>query len=124
VEIWRATGDASALATARRLADAGTTSSALVSGGVLTEPCDTATAGCDDNGKQFKGVFMRYLQELNGVTGGAYDGFATTQANSVWNTDRDSLNRFGERWSGPALGPSATDWRTQASALSALLAAP
>jgi predicted alpha-1,6-mannanase (GH76 family) len=122
VEIWRATGDGSALAKARQLADAGTTSSALVSGGVLTEPCDTATAGCDDNGKQFKGVFMRYLQDLDNATGGAYSGFAGTQANSVWNTDRDSLNRFGERWSGPASGPSVSDWRTGASALSALLA--
>jgi hypothetical protein len=125
VEIWRATGDASALSTARRLADAAITSPSLVSGGVLTEPCDTATSGCDDNGKQFKGVFMRYLQDLDSVTGNAYLGFATTQADSVWNADRDSLNRLGERWagSGGTSAPDVSDWRTQASALSALLAA-
>ncbi|MCL2551438.1 MAG: glycoside hydrolase family 76 protein [Actinomycetia bacterium] len=125
VEIWRATGDASALATARRLADAAVASPSLVSGGVLTEPCDTATSGCDDNGKQFKGVFMRYLQDLNTVTGNAYRGFATTQADSLWTADRDSLNRFGERWagSGGSSAPNVSDWRTQASALSALLAA-
>jgi hypothetical protein len=123
VEVWRATGDSSALATARRLADAAVASPALVSGGVLTESCDTATASCDDNGKQFKGVFMRYLQDLNSVTGNAYGSFAATQANTLWSTDRDSLNRLGERWSGGQSGPNPVDWRTQASALSALLAA-
>ncbi|WP_322899521.1 glycoside hydrolase family 76 protein [Actinacidiphila rubida] len=125
VEIWRATGDAGALATARRLADAAVASPALVTNGVLTEPCDTATSGCDDNGKQFKGVFMRYLQDLDAVTGNAYHSFATTQANSLWNADRDSLDRFGERWAGggTSSAPNVSDWRTEASALSALLAA-
>jgi hypothetical protein len=126
VEIWRATGDSAALSTARRLADAAAASPALVSGGVLTESCDTVTASCDDNAKQFKGVFMRYLDELNTATGGAYTAFARTQADSVWNADRDSLVRLGERWAGadPAAHPNVRDWRTQASALSALLAAP
>ncbi len=119
VEIWKATGDSSALATARRLADAAVSSPALTSGGILTESCDTGSNSCDDNGKQFKGVFMRYLQDLNGATGGAYNSFAQAQATSVWNSDRDSLNRLGERWAGGGVA----DWRTQASALSALLAA-
>ncbi len=125
VEIWRATGDSSALAKARQLADAAVSSPLLVSGGLLTESCDALTADCDDNGKQFKGVFMRYLQDLDSVTGGAYSGFATTQANSIWNADRDSLNRLGVRWSGQGSSahPDVSDWRTQASALSALLAA-
>ena len=35
--------------------------------------------------------------------------------------DRDSLNRLGQRWAGG--GSTARDWRTQASALSGLLAA-
>ncbi|WP_433888947.1 glycoside hydrolase family 76 protein [Streptomyces sp. CA-111067] len=126
VEVWRATGDSAALSTARRLADAATVSPALVSGGVLTESCDTVDASCDDNAKQFKGVFMRYLDDLNSATGGAYAAFARTQADSVWNADRDSLVRLGERWAGadPAAHPNVRDWRTQASALSALLAAP
>ncbi|SHM96000.1 glycoside hydrolase family 76 protein [Actinacidiphila paucisporea] len=126
VEIWRATGDAAALGTARRLADAALASPSLVSGGVLTESCDAVSASCDDNAKQFKGVFMRYLDELDTATGGAYAAFARTQADSVWNADRDSLVRLGERWAGadPAAHPNTRDWRTQASALSALLAAP
>jgi predicted alpha-1,6-mannanase (GH76 family) len=120
VELWRATGDAALLATARRLADAGTTSPALVSNGVLTEICDVPTPNCGDDGKQFKGIFMRYLADLNEVTGGAYLAFARTQSDAVW-SNRDSLHRLGQRWSGGA--GNVRDWRTQASGLSALLAA-
>lgn len=125
VEVWRATGDATALATARRLADAAITSPTLVRNGILTESCDSDTTLCDDNQKQFKGVFLRYLSDLDGVTGGAYRGFAVTQADAIWSADRDPLNRLGQRWSGrnPAGYPNARDWRTQASAISALLAA-
>jgi hypothetical protein len=125
VEIYRATGDSSALATSRRLADAALASPSLVTGGILTESCDAPSSDCDDNGKQFKGVFMRYLQDLNSAAGGAYAAFARTQGDAVWNKDRDSLNRLGERWAGGGTSahPNTRDWRTQASALSALLAA-
>lgn len=125
VDIWRATGDSAALAKARQLADAALASPQLVASGLLTESCDALTATCDDNAKQFKGVFMRCLQDLNGATGGAYRGFATAQADAIWGADRDPLNRLGERWSGQGTAdrPNVRDWRTQASALSALLAA-
>ncbi len=119
VEMWRATGNASLLTQARRLADAGTTAPQLVQAGLVTESCDPGNT-CDDNQKQFKGIFIRYLSELNQATGGAYGGFLRTQSNAVWNADRDSLNRIGERWSGA--NPNVRDWRTQASALSAVLA--
>lgn len=121
VELWRATGDAGLLTAARRLADAGTTSPVLVTNGVLTERCDLPTPTCDDNAKQFKGIYMRYLADLNDVTGGAYLTFARTQADTLWSASRDSLNRLGQRWSGGSTNVS--DWRTQASGLSALLAA-
>lgn len=125
VEVWRATGDATVLATARRLADAAIAAPTLVRDGILTESCDADTALCDDNQKQFKGIFLRYLQDLDRVTGGAYRWFAVRQADAVWAADRDALNRLGQRWSGrsPAGYPNARDWRTQASAISALLAA-
>ena len=92
---------------------------------MLTESCDASGSDCDDNAKQFKGMFMRYLQDLDGVTGNAYASFAATQADSVWGTDRDALNRLGVRWNGQGGGahPNTADWRTRASALSALLAA-
>ena len=120
LELWKATGNSALLTRARQLADAGTTAPQLVQGGILTEACDSPSASCDDNAKQFKGIFIRYLGELSSATGGAYGGFITTQANSVWNADRDSLNRLGARWSGQS--PNVRDWRTQASALSALIA--
>ncbi len=122
VELWRATGDSGLLTTARRLADAGTTSPVLVRNGVLTEQCDLPDLTCDDNAKQFKGIFMRYLADLNDATGGAYLAFARTQADMIWSANRDSLNRLGQQWSGEG-SPNVRDWRTQASGLSALLAA-
>jgi len=122
-EVYRATGSAAALATARRLADAATAdNSVLTRSGILTESCDLADRVCDDNGKQFKGIFLRYLGDLADLTGQAsYRAYARTQADSVWARDRDSLNRLGQRWAGTT--PNVRDWRTQASALSALLAA-
>ncbi|MFI5698316.1 glycoside hydrolase family 76 protein [Kribbella sp. NPDC051586] len=119
LELWRATGDGSLLAEARQLGDAAMSSSLLSPGGILSESCDPA-GSCDDNQKQFKGVFMRYLMDLAHSTGDAsYRTYAQRQADSIWQTDRDSLNRLGQRWAGGGV----RDWRTQASALSGLLAA-
>ncbi|HEX4787585.1 MAG TPA: glycoside hydrolase family 76 protein [Actinospica sp.] len=125
VEMYRATGNAADLSEARHLADSAVNSPLLVTGGLLTESCDSPSATCDDNAKQFKGIFMRYLGDLNSVAGGAYTAFIDTQTSSLWNADRNSLNQFGERWSGqsPSADPNVVDWRTQASALEALLAA-
>jgi predicted alpha-1,6-mannanase (GH76 family) len=126
VEMWKATGDAGILATGSRLATAAINSSALTTNGVLTESCDAANTTCDDNQKQFKGIFVRYLAELAAATGNStYTSFLTTQANTLWSADRDALNHLGERWSGlnPSADPNISDWRTQASALDALTAA-
>jgi predicted alpha-1,6-mannanase (GH76 family) len=97
-----------------------------VSDGVLTEKCDSLDGTCDDNAKQFKGVFMRYFTDLDDTTHEArYQAFVDRQATSVWDRDRDARNQLGERWSGAesTAHPNVFDWRTQASALSALLAA-
>jgi hypothetical protein len=93
-----------------------------VSNGVLTESCDALSATCDDNQKQFKGIFMRFLGELNDAVGGAYTAFVQAQTGSMWGADRDSLNQIGERWSGqgPGSNPNVSNWRTQASGLEAL----
>ncbi|GAA4260606.1 glycoside hydrolase family 76 protein [Dactylosporangium darangshiense] len=114
MELFRATGSTAYQDAARRLGTAALNSS-LVQGGVLTESCDRSGQTCDDNQKQFKGVFMRYLAEA----GQQFQSFADTQATGLWN-GRDPMNRIGSRWAPPAAPP---DWRTQASALSALLVA-
>lgn len=77
----------------RTRADAALTG--LTRDGVLTESCDIGQHSCDDNQKQFKGIFSRYLADLASVTGSAhYQG-----------------------------SPNQLDWRTQASGLGALVAA-
>ncbi|MEU6548323.1 glycoside hydrolase family 76 protein [Streptomyces sp. NPDC046859] len=120
-QLWRTTGESRYLDTARRLADAAVSSPPLTRDGVLTESCDVGTASCDDNQKQFKGIFVRHLADLADATGSAaYRAYLARQADSVWDRDRDSLNRLGQRWAGTA--PDPADWRTQASALEALTA--
>ena len=54
-----------------------------------------------------------------------YAAFLAQQAATVWDNDRDAAGRLGQRWSGAtsAAEPNVFDWRTQASALSALIAA-
>lgn len=125
LELYRATGDPELLGSARRLADAALGSDALVTDGVLTESCDPVGRTCDDNQKQFKGIFMRYFSELADTTGEArYLEFVDRQAETVWANDRDSSERLGLRWAGAGTeaSPNVFDWRTQASALSALIA--
>ena len=120
VEAWRATGDTTLLDAARRLGDAAMTG--LTANGILTESCDTGQSTCDDNQKQFKGIFSRYLADLAAATGtSSYGTFAQRQADSIWAADRDALNRIGQRWAGGS--PNVFDWRTQGSGLGALNAA-
>ncbi|MEE6273335.1 GH92 family glycosyl hydrolase [Georgenia sp. MJ206] len=124
LELHRATGNADVLQTVLRLADAGITEPELVTDGILTESCDLA-ATCDDNAKQFKGIFVRYLGDLNDtVDVPAYQEFIDRQAASIWAEDRTADDRLGLRWAGGDGTERANvfDWRTQASALSALLA--
>jgi predicted alpha-1,6-mannanase (GH76 family) len=87
---------------------------------VLTESCDVGSSSCDDNQKQFKGIFVRYLNDLGKATNSAaHQRFARQQSDSLWANDRDPLNRIGQRWAGGT--PNQVDWRTQASGLNAVL---
>ncbi|KAH8174910.1 glycosyl hydrolase family 76 domain-containing protein [Sarocladium implicatum] len=120
LEIWRVTGDEEALEKAMALADAALEHELTVDG-ILTESCDAAGT-CDDNQKQFKGIFMRYMADLAQETGEAkFVDFVHQQAATVWSKNRDGLNRLGQRWSGGSSN-NVHDWRTQASALGALIA--
>ncbi|WP_225823457.1 hypothetical protein [Streptomyces naphthomycinicus] len=62
------------------------------------------------------------LADLADATGSAeYCAWLAQQADAVWSSDRDALNRLGRRWAGTA--PDQRDRRIQASALEALTAA-
>jgi predicted alpha-1,6-mannanase (GH76 family) len=124
LELWRATRDPKTLSSVKQLADAAIGPNALVTNGILTESCDATDQTCDDNGKQFKGIFMRYWTDLVDTTHDSrYAAFLEQQAESIWDDDRDAAGRLGTRWSGATNNdhPNVFDWRTQASALSALI---
>ncbi|ONI69946.1 glycoside hydrolase family 76 [Kribbella sp. ALI-6-A] len=120
LELWRATRNPQLLTTVRRLADSAIGAGGLVSNGILTESCDVPGKVCDDNQKQFKGIFLRYWMDLTDTTHDRYLAFQARQAASVWDNDRDAAGRLGLHWAGGT--PNVFDWRTQASALSALIA--
>jgi hypothetical protein len=76
---------------------------------------------CSGDGVSFKGAAIRGLGVLNGVTGGAYNGYLQRNADSAYAGDRDSLDSYGSHWAGPFRG---TNHGCQHSALDLLNAAP
>jgi predicted alpha-1,6-mannanase (GH76 family) len=100
VELYRATGDTNCLAQAQAIGDAAITR-LVDSRGILHEPNERrGLRGAD--GPQFKGIFIRHLEELYETTGAArYREFLKANAESVWRNNRDATGRFGGRWRGP-----------------------
>ncbi|MFC4590835.1 glycoside hydrolase family 76 protein [Sphaerisporangium corydalis] len=119
VQLNRLTGDAGALATARRVGDALTTSTYLSPNGILREPNESNTCGGD--GVSFKGAAIRGLGALNAATGGAYDTYLRRNADTAYAADRDTLDAYGSHWAGPYV---PTNHSCQHSALDLLNAAP
>jgi predicted alpha-1,6-mannanase (GH76 family) len=100
VEMYRTTGDTNFLAQAIAIGDAAITT--LVGNtGILQEPNERrGLRGAD--GPQFKGIFIRHLEELYETTGfPRYREFLVRNAESVWQNNRDAAGRFGGRWRGP-----------------------
>lgn len=114
VQLNRLTGDANALATARRIGDAMTTSGYLSPGGILREPNESECAG---DGASFKGPAIRGLGVLNAATGGAYNTYLRRQADSNYATNRDTIDAYGSHWAGPRV---ATNHSCQHSVLDLL----
>ncbi len=110
--------DANALMEARILADSALTY--LTDGdGVLHDPCEPNH--CGEDAPQFKGIFVRNLQELQSlVRDPRYSAFFRRNADSIWTEDRTPDNTLGLVWSGPAGRPDAS---SHSSALDALNAA-
>ncbi|KAH9905603.1 glycoside hydrolase family 76 protein [Xylariomycetidae sp. FL2044] len=121
VELWKATGDASLLATATEIADAVVNSPTLSPGGILTEPCASA-ADCEPNAPTFKGTFIRSLVKLNAVLHPSpYGPYIQANAYSAYTYDRNgSTDYYGMLWQGPF--DTATAGR-QASAVNLFIAA-
>ncbi len=116
-ELYRATGDAGLLTTARTLANASTTR--LQSGGVLREPGEGD--GCTGDGPSFKGAYVRGLGRLNTqLSDHPYAATIGSWANSAYTKDRNALDQYGPHWAG---GAGSSDYGCQQSVLDLLNAA-
>ncbi|MEA2614045.1 MAG: hypothetical protein QOI52_2004 [Chloroflexota bacterium] len=119
VEYNRLTNDADALASARKVGTAMTTSTRFNSGGVFREQCEPGCSG-DANGASFKGAAVRGVMQLNYRTNGAYTTWLQQQANSMFSRNRNRLDQYGFHWAGPL---DSSDAARQHSALDLLNAA-
>ena len=117
LELHKAAPDPTYLTTAERIALAGIKHLSDTNG-ILHDPCEP---NCGGDGPQFKGIFMRNLQELQlAMPNERFRTFIDANANSIWANDRTSDNQLGLIWSGPFTGATAS---TQSSAADALVAA-
>lgn len=119
-ELYFATGDRSLLVTAKKIADAVISSAYLSPDGILTESCELADEGCDNNQQTFKGIFARNLAELNVLLPAQpYRRYLERNARTAWKKDRNRANLFGVSWDGPYTNASIA---TQSSVVSLLTA--
>lgn len=108
VELHHASGDDEIVQLAQLIADAAT-GRLIYPEGVLREPCEDPALGraCDGDQELFKGIFVRYLAQLNGlVERPVYAEFMQRNADSLWRHGRGDGDRFGLRWTGPFDGES------------------
>lgn len=118
-ELNRAAPDASLLPMAQDIALAAITN-LTDSKGVLHDRCEPQ---CGSDGSQFKGIYMRNLQQLNRAQPRKeYVELFKKNADNIWASDRDTANnRLSLVWDGPYIKPANAS--TQSSALDALVAA-
>jgi len=118
-ELYFLDGNRALLAEANAIASAALSDSALVDkDGVLHEPCEPK---CGADGTQFKGIFVRNLEELHSIAGSPqYKNFIVINADSIWNGARPPDYHLGLIWAAPY---GEADASTQSSAADALVAA-
>ena len=94
-EMYLITGDADFLDRAQAIADAAV-QELVTTGGILTDVCEP---DCDDNGAQFKGIFMRNLSALYGATSAAaYRDFIARNADSIFENATSEHGEIGLVW--------------------------
>jgi predicted alpha-1,6-mannanase (GH76 family) len=118
-DLYRITDEEDYLHEAESIADAVLT--LLVNDkGVLIEPCEAT--GCDSNGAQFKGIFMRNLGYLYQVDQNeAYQRFIRHNVDSLWQRARNEQNQIGVHWSGPFDSADASRQSSAAHTINAAL---
>ncbi|KAJ5217425.1 hypothetical protein N7468_010433 [Penicillium chermesinum] len=126
VELYRATGNSTYLDTARKIADAVTTTGSTFTGsnGVLTD----CSNGCDDTSAIFKAALFRGLRQLQDATPqDTWKTWLTTNAQSTWSNDLsittangDTECQLGANLNGPV---GNVTFVTQAAGLASLIAA-
>ncbi|KAF2659461.1 glycoside hydrolase family 76 protein [Lophiostoma macrostomum CBS 122681] len=98
-ELAKATGDSSYTDAAKTIAEGAMKN--LTQNGILTEGGKTL----DEQGAQFKGVFVRGLAALNQQAPQAeYVEFLKKNADEMWSKDRNDEGVIGPNWSGDAQG--------------------
>jgi predicted alpha-1,6-mannanase (GH76 family) len=114
------TGDEAYLRQGEAIADAALRSLTSAEG-ILAEPGEAEAAADDRDLPQFKGIFVRYLQDLSRhVSKPGYGAFLLTNADSVLARNRNQAGQFGLHWAGPFDGADAS---RQTSAVEVLIAA-
>lgn len=119
IELNKAAPNSSFLESANRIAQAAIKELAD-SNMVIHDTCEPN--GCEPDATQFKGVFSRNLQMLQGVSpNDIYKKVIINCADSIWKNDRNSENQLGADWAGPI--STIVDASTHSSAMDALVAA-
>jgi predicted alpha-1,6-mannanase (GH76 family) len=120
VELDRASPNKKHLALASRIAHAAL-SALSDDDGVIHDGCEP---GCGGDASQFKGIFMRNLQQLHAAApDDAYASAIKKNADSLWanNRDEERGNVLSINWAGPYV--QAGNATTHSSAMDALVAA-
>lgn len=118
VELNKASPNEEYITTAKKIATAAIEALSN-SDGVLVEPCEP---DCEEDGPQFKGIFMRNLRKLQeAAPEDDFLEFINANADSIWDNDRNSENELGLHWAGPFLSPATA--ATHSSAMDAIVAA-